>query len=1663
MAAGKRHLSPKGTAGAGFAFEDDVVAWLAAHLLAGVAPWPGAGRLRSIQCQTANRGWRPDDVLLTLVGTSGDYRCAGSIKDMVPLTPHGFAPATDFRDEAATLYRGGCAISPPFDPDCDRIALIGRGVGQEVWANWEALESAVRVGRDDLTLSQAAQAMLAGTGGNAGLLRCVHVVDLGRCRPLAAVCADLLRDGEPDWLAQDLLALAQDIRHGGGTLDLESLVQNLRSKHLLTAYADHRRDWAKLLAVGRELIEEIPVELAGYQLPRDAELTAVAAEFARPDVRAVVLLGESGSGKTVTAKLWLAQRDGACDLWWDNDTFDAAGATAWRSELGLQHPLDELCAAVPAASACLVLDNADRLLGTDCWQNVGRLLRALDLGSATSAWRLVLTCEAEAWDEVRHQLEAHGLPRGAYSTVPVASPTRQELAPLLAAYPALYPLLDRPHLSSLLTRPKMLALVLPRLDEVGGLVCESELIDWVWRAHVEVGRPARARAAQVLGRRQAERSTPRVPLTDLEQADVDCLQELRRDGICRYRDGVYGFAHDLYGDWARLHFLRDAALPTPLTLLWQRALRLLGVHRLEQAGADAWRRLLEAAAERPDAHEVEGRLLEALALASTAEACLTELWPLLLAAEGGRLRRWLTLFQQVATEAVPSLGADFRRPRWHLWPPVLRTLLARWDDVARLAPVEFAQVATTWLTPVFGEQELSREVAQAAVALAERVAGARGADRRVRGEEQVTPIYRAALRAAPWWPNRVAAFALERVARTGAPDCGPFTEPFTHRELPPVAPWPDGPRRRIDAWFGDLCLESLDLVGLIRHRPAVAREVLLAALIAWRRPDDMFDDRLMTEDRVRLRHDPWMVKFHDRGPFWLFLQLQPNEAIECIQRLVNFATERWLETVPPAAPVVIEPWGTWLGDDNAFRWYRDEQFAAGSVAIALMALEKWLYDLADKAGVAALEPWLTRIIAGSRSVAFAGLLAALAVRHPELLRGALRPLLTVWEFLLWDAQRAVMTTVQPHICLPQVPRDTLWEWHRLPHREESLSNAVLRSWMLFADEEQPFFAAVRARWQADWPGPSEADTLTPQFDPTNYSIQETIDGQQALVYSPPADVQAHAAARQSEMQLGLLCALLPSRCHQLLEAGRPDLWQRRYDPWTEPAAPPEPLPDQASAELWQQAQQLEAMAGDPERASQLESYLAPADALCGVAAVLALRSGDWPDAPEEVGDWCLRTLVSTVIKPPHRTGDGALAEHPEVLADMSWCGFAAEAMPEVLTALPDVREVRWAAALLATDNHYSTVARLMQAAGEVRAELGADFDRLRRLALEHAVVWHSDVLRGHAWERAGRPADQSPANEWHPWRIAQATAMGDGSLDATVPQLSALATWPPSPWPARRDERHPLDPGLDVEFLRAALAWLGPPDAAADEAERAEWLGWWRDIAAFQARRLDGGEPWGGPGGIHWDEWVRSALAQVIVRLRPDEQPEALWRPLLRCAATAPRWVAFMIQMCFHAGLQDQAREPAMVRQWQTMIDFALAARVLDQATDVATALMGCWATSSPPWEPEHARVLVAMREHLARWAAAYADRQPVWEALTRLLRLPAAEGLRRDGLCWLAAACPDRPDQLVGHPANNLARLLVVVNDQHGGALAADARVQAAFNTLVGLLGDHPESVRFR
>ncbi|MCL2724467.1 MAG: hypothetical protein FWD69_08530 [Polyangiaceae bacterium] len=187
---------------------------------------------------------------------------------------------------------------------------------------------------------------------------------------------------------------------------------------------------------------------------------------------------------------------------------------------------------------------------------------------------------------------------------------------------------------------KLLDLVVRRLDggtdiDASAWVGESSVAEWFWIAEIERGsdRLARGQFARGIAQAQADQLASSISVDALDANTLSAAQSLVADQLLvQDRGDRLAFAHDLYGDWARLRILLNqrANLATFLqeryeSPLWHRAIRLLGIHSLErESGVAEWKTLM-ASFNNGDMTVVRDLLLEAPAFAMNARTLVDEM------------------------------------------------------------------------------------------------------------------------------------------------------------------------------------------------------------------------------------------------------------------------------------------------------------------------------------------------------------------------------------------------------------------------------------------------------------------------------------------------------------------------------------------------------------------------------------------------------------------------------------------------------------------------------------------------------------------------------------------------------------------------------------------------------------------------------------------------------------------------------------------------------------------------------------------------------------------------------------------------------------------------------------------------------------------------------
>jgi hypothetical protein len=209
---------------------------------------------------------------------------------------------------------------------------------------------------------------------------------------------------------------------------------------------------------------------------------------------------------------------------------------------------------------------------------------------------------------------------------------------------------------------------------------------------------------------------------------------------------------------------------------------------------------------------------------------------------------------------------------------------------------------------------------------------------------------------------------------------------------------------RVQSDFQAACLESGAFPALARVRPNAALEILLAVCIEEPQHEEYSRS---SWPEIGIEHwrgaDP---PLYCRGPFLQFLQQAPHQGLSFVLRLVNFATGRFSKGHGLTVRIGDEA-RLWCGESNVFRWHHDwPVFSGSTIHCALMALERWLYEQIDRGEN--VEPWVSRILKESDSLAFAGLLFDVGKYHPALFAGVLKPLLQSSLLIDWDRQISTM-------------------------------------------------------------------------------------------------------------------------------------------------------------------------------------------------------------------------------------------------------------------------------------------------------------------------------------------------------------------------------------------------------------------------------------------------------------------------------------------------------------------------------------------------------------------------------------------------------------------------------------------------------------------------------
>ena len=1034
-------------------------------------------------------------------------------------------------------------------------------------------------------------------------------------------------------------------------------------------------------------------------------------------------------------------------------------------------------------------------------------------------------------------------------------------------------------------------------------------------------------------------------------------------------------------------------------------------------------------------------------------------------------------------------SSHVRHPRPVYWPPMLKFLAHHRYEVIECAPNQVAKIVKQWLGQN-QDHSYQKEAAELGLAIAWRIFHRDHCYNWYR-QRNVRPkiAYQAVLASVAVLPKQAIEFILIACGRQEPPPPPPEliepAEPVSARNpnlpTPPlgsfypeveIPAWPDGSKWPIDRHFREICLtESQHLVLLMAGYPEIARELILALLIRepGKRPEDWQSNEFYCDYELQDQHG-WFPPFYNEGPFLTFLLLKPRIGLDLILRLVNFATEQWKarrEAQNQAPPAVIIPFPNgeqrWLGDRRMYAAYRDSTIFPDVIVCALMALEKWCYDNLENQD--ALTEAINRILTQTQSLAFAGFLIGIGKKHPALFKNSLGPFLAVPEFYQWETM---------HQCDGEGHQVSGWdrlrhseqqieqarEWHNMPHRKQELSEVALH---VFLNDEiiRKFIENAREQWQTrlqqsklDDPLYDRLTKLSREFDIENWERGEHPEYGKFWRFQAPKDFLEQLVKERPQFLKQQTLFLFPSQCRQRLSENKA-------------------LEEDELEEFWESLQRLERFTDEElenfsrqlhdRRESGLELDDPDAgirqlrNSLCAGVTVLIHLHREWLREHPEKEEWCVRTLVDTILSPPSPSP----LDNEVSVFDMNWDNFCAYAIPILWVEEPESELWRRLIVRLVTHAHYLTPQILFLQTVKYRRQLGDDFLRLQHLILRWAWArWHFRHPVPMEKKRGRKKRHVKVSKKFD----AVVQKFIKGSLATKLPSWVMLATAERSlSMPFSKKLHFQQDPGIDLTLIRHAFDAMPALEKAQGSSERFRIITFWKEALQCVLRLLGNGDDEieefdHTPG--DFESWVFDKIAQLLLQFQATENPQDFWMPIFNLGVPAHDWIGFFLRDWIYYGLTFTQHKGKFIEVWKAMLDFAFSSPKWDNKLkkgnhyldELWYLLMGLGGNYLNLWNEEKATLVTEMRDYYERWAPLHLFQGHRTSTFIAFLQNPAAKDICLDGLLWLERAANETESDFK-YEQGSLVELLTFYWQEHQSALRQHPGYWSAFDNILNRL----------
>ena len=591
------------TGGAGFTFEDTVVAYYLAALLREERAAGQEGTVTRVAVQQAGHGHPMDDLIVEFKHDDSRRRLSLQVKRKITIS--AAASNTDFREIVAGAV--ATRATPDFQPDLDVYGFVVENVAAHSFRTLNRLidwaksspsgEDFVRRFTDGGAAAAAERrlcddlASLIEAKSLDDETNFYHQFSALKLEGLMVGCAfraevvnrlqELIasdEDGQDVLLFDRLCRIARD---GAGTACIwtrHTLLSQLWGNVRLKVTPNYRADIDLLQSFSSAGMADVSEEIEGFRVERPTLEKTVRDRLA--ECRLVNISGLPGCGKSAMLKRIASEyATKGPILFLKSDRLMGTSWLTFAAAIGVcRHVIADLLAEIgTAGTPILFIDGIDRVK-PDQKGIITDILRAIESNEHLSNWKVLASSRDQGLEAYRAWFPAAFYCDTGIGDVSIAPFNNNEAEALAKEKPNLKRLLLGPTAVREIARRPFFAAVLARSfpDETAAPQTEVDLIDawWARAGHdaPEETVPQRRRALLDLAEKGARNLGKNIAVQGLEAPTFAQVAALKGDRIIREHDGgaSYSFTHDIFFEWVFFRLLIERGAD------WQRGLTEAG-------------------------------------------------------------------------------------------------------------------------------------------------------------------------------------------------------------------------------------------------------------------------------------------------------------------------------------------------------------------------------------------------------------------------------------------------------------------------------------------------------------------------------------------------------------------------------------------------------------------------------------------------------------------------------------------------------------------------------------------------------------------------------------------------------------------------------------------------------------------------------------------------------------------------------------------------------------------------------------------------------------------------------------------------------------------------------------------------------------------------------